>query len=57
MANEQVGRVVRVLPGGRVVVRVRGREVTASCPGISPRPGAEALVANPGQGWWVVSWG
>ncbi|SEI66582.1 hypothetical protein SAMN04488058_101285 [Deinococcus reticulitermitis] len=57
MANEKVGRVLRVLPGQRVVVRVTGQDVTARCPGITPRPGAEALVVNPGQGWWVVSWG
>ncbi|WP_197050726.1 hypothetical protein [Deinococcus sp. YIM 77859] len=57
MANEKVGRVLRVLPGQRVVVRVNGQDVTARCPGITPRPRTEALVVNPGQGWWVVSWG
>ncbi|WP_272977105.1 hypothetical protein [Deinococcus geothermalis] len=56
MANEKVGRVLRVLPGQRVVVRVPGQDVTARCPGISPRPGSEALVVNPGQGWWVLAW-
>lgn len=54
--NQQVGRVLRVLPDHRVVVQVRGEQITARAPGVTPRPGAEVYLTNPGGGWVVVAW-
>ena len=54
--SQQVGRVIRTLPGQRVVVQLFREQVTATSPGMIPRPGAEALVTNPGSGWVVLSW-
>ena len=57
MATDQrTGRVLRCLPDKRVVVSVRGQQITARASGLSPRPGAEVLLVNPGPGWVVVSW-
>lgn len=56
--TQQTGRVIRSLPGPRVVVLLTGgtREVTASAAGLSPRPGSRVLILNPGRGWVVVAW-
>lgn len=56
MQEQRTGRVLRCLPDKRVVVLVRGQQVTARASGLPPRPGAEALLVNPGPGWVVVSW-
>lgn len=53
---QQTGRVIRSLPDRRVVVEVGAQQITAQAGGIPPRPGARALIGNPGQGWVVLSW-
>ena len=50
------GQVIRSLPDRRVVVQVGARQITAQAGGVAPRPGARALIGNPGQGWVVLSW-
>lgn len=53
---QQTGQVIRSLPGRRVVVQVGAQQITAQASGAAPRPGTRALIANPGQGWVVLSW-
>ncbi|AFD25919.1 hypothetical protein [Deinococcus gobiensis] len=53
---QQTGQVIRSLPDRRVVVQVGAQQITARASGLVPRPGTQALVSNPGQGWVVLSW-
>lgn len=55
-AEQKTGRVIRSLPGKRVVVRADGEEITARASGLAPRRGADVLIVNPGNGWVVASW-
>lgn len=54
--TQQTGQVIRSLPDKRVVVQVGAQQITARASGLAPRPGARALIGNPGQGWVVLSW-